>query len=170
MLPSDESAAALSPHTSPGAESLSAMSSIANAMLTISSPDRISGRGGGGTKRLREEDVVEHLAFYTGCGSGSSSGGGGGAALKRSHTLSTIRESPRNEAAEGSSSSSAGSGHVGAPPRADGHALRRSVSEGKGTPSHRHPPRPPYFGAPAAQQRAQQQGDGGRDKLARSFL
>jgi hypothetical protein len=108
------------------------ISSIADSMLEMSSPERrlLS------MKRYREDSTGVDLS---GLDSNSSSNyrGSSGTALKRSHTLATIRESP-GPATTGYSHVGDRSGQI--PPQ-HGHGLRRSMSEGKTVPSH--PPRPP---------------------------
>jgi hypothetical protein len=127
------------------------MSAVADTMLAMSSPER-STKGVPYRKRMRDGEDGETLAF---CNSSSS-----GTALKRSHTLATIREIPSSAASssarllrhqhqeqgqeqgqeqcggqsgDGSSSRGGGGGGGGGDvlPVARGHALRRTVSEGR---------------------------------------
>lgn len=135
----------------PGSSYHGDVSSIADTMLAMSSPDRSQSRGSyeyqssaamQGLKRRREGEDF-------------------GKALKRSHTLATIRETPTLSSSTASSSSSAAaladvSGHenrrcaettiTAAATEGGreallkhGHTLRRTVSEGR--PGSSHPPR-----------------------------
>ena len=152
-------------------DSMLAMSSPDRARsLTLSYEDHVSSTTHG-LKRRREEEAFLH--------SSSGSSGGGGTALKRSHTLATIRESP--SAASSLSSSPAVSassssvlnydegvvgGQVMPPPLPrGGHTLRRTVSEGR-------PGRPPMQSAQYGKQAtlADKDRDRDKDKYGRSFL
>jgi len=134
------------------------MSSIADSMLEMSSPERRHHS----MKRFREDDSGQQLSFHSYTGGASEHGG---TALKRSHTLSTIREtSSPATSVDQSRSGSSGGGPQTLP--LQGHALKRSLSEGKAVRAH--PPRPPpasntlgSAGLPRL---------GGGDEYGRSFM